>query len=358
MKSAPRGTPALSRRELLTGMLPASFMAATSSTGPTISTMTGPVQCRSLGITLIHEHVLWFSGPRLENPGYSPIPEDRRSESIDFAVSLLNDAARVGIKTLVDLTPHRPIDLYQQIARRTAVNIIPSTGFYRRAKIPKSLANIEDEKQMEERMHGEVAEGIDRTPIRAGIIKVATEGAPLTDWEKKVFRAAARVQKRTGVPIATHSGPRSAPEQHDLLLRSGADPHRIVLSHMDVGTASRTEHFEALLPILRQGSYFEVDTFGQDFYTPWSDLTAFLHFFCDAGFANRLFISVDCNWRWENRLRLFEGAEAPTRDPNASKRTYAYMITSALPRLLESGFNRKEIDTFLIENPARLFCGL
>ena len=25
--------------------------------------------------------------------------------------------------------------------------------------------------------------------------------------------------------------------------------------------------------------------------------------------ANRLFISVDCNWHWENGKRLFEGAE-------------------------------------------------
>ena len=108
----------------------------------------------------------------------------------------------------------------------------------------------------------------------------------------------------------------------------------------------RNYGLEALLPILRQGSYFEVDTFGQDFYTPWSDLTAFLRFFCDAGFDNRLFISIDSNWRWENGLRLFEGAEAPTRDPNASKRTYAYMITSALPRLLESGFNRRRSTPF------------
>jgi len=112
------------------------------------------------------------------------------------------------------------------------------------------------------------------------------------------------------------------------------------------------------MPFLKQGSYFEVDTFGQDFYTPWSDLTAFLRFFCDAGFANRLFISVDSNWHWENGVRLFEGAEAPSRDPNASKRTYAYMITSAVPRLIESGFTRKEIYTFLVDNPARLFCGL
>jgi predicted metal-dependent phosphotriesterase family hydrolase len=53
---------------------------------------------------------------------------------------------------------------------------------------------------------------------------------------------------------------------------------------------------------------------------------------------------------------VFEGAEAPTRDPNASNRTYAYMMTDAVPRLLQSGFSKKQIDTFLVDNPRRFFC--
>ena len=61
-----------------------------------VSTMTGLVRCDSLGTTLMHEHVLWFGGPRLEDPGYTPIPTDKRQESVDFAVSLLNAAARAG----------------------------------------------------------------------------------------------------------------------------------------------------------------------------------------------------------------------------------------------------------------------
>jgi phosphotriesterase-related protein len=268
-----------------------------------VSTMKGPVLCDSLGTTLMHEHILWFSGPKLTDSGYTPIPDALRSESVEFAVSLLNDAARVGIDTLVDVTPHRPIELYQQIAKRTSVKIIPSTGFYRRQKIPKRMADIDDEKQMEDRMLKEVTEGIDGTPVRAGIIKVASEHTPLTDWEKKVFRAAARVQKATGVGIATHSGSTSAREQYDLLVGTGANPHRIFLSHVDVNAAGHTDRLERLLSIVKEGGYLEVDTFGQEFYTPWSDLTSFLRYFCDAGFASQLFISVDCNWHWENGTR-------------------------------------------------------
>jgi len=347
-----------SRRAFVTHGLAAAGLAGTLSKPSMVSTMTGPVLCGSLGTTLMHEHVLWFGGPKLTDSGYTPIPAGLRSESVDFAVSLLNDAARVGIETLVDLTPHRPIELYQQIAKRTSVKIIPSTGFYRRQKIPKRMADIDDEKQMQNLMLKEVTEGIDGTSVRAGIIKVASEGSPLSDWERKVFRAAARVQKATGVAIATHSGAASAGEQFDLLVGTGANPHRIFFSHVDVGAKGHTDRLERLRSIVKEGSYLEVDTFGQEFYTPWADLTSFLRYLFDAGFNNRLFISIDCNWRWENGKRLFEGAEPPARDPNASKRTYAYMMTDAVPKLLRSGFSEKEIHTFLVDNPRSFFCGV
>ena len=261
-----------------------------------VATLSGDIDCNKLGTTLMHEHILWFAGPMGENAGYSPIPDDLESETVDFAVSLLNDAARVGIDTIVDLTPFRPIDLYKRIAERTTVKIIVSTGFYRRSKIPKWMADMEDEKQMEERMLREVTDGIDNTKIRAGIIKVAGEGATLSDWEKKVFRAAARVNQATAIPIATHTG--GALEQFDILVKTGADPHRIMLSHVDVG---RKGNPGELLTIVKEGGYLEVDTFGQDFYTPRAELVSFLRSLCDAGFANKVIISIDSNWHWENR---------------------------------------------------------
>lgn len=148
-----------------------------------IPTLSGTIKPAELGTTLMHEHILWFAGPMEENAGYTPIPDDLISDSVDFAVSVLNDAARVGVDTIVDLTPFRPIDLYEQIAKRTPVKIIASTGFYRRSKVPKWMAAMEDEKQMEELMLKDITAGIDGTKIKAGIIKVAGEGG--TDWEKK-----------------------------------------------------------------------------------------------------------------------------------------------------------------------------
>lgn len=315
-----------------------------------IPTLTGNIKPAELGTTLMHEHVLWFSGSFDENAGYTPIPDDLIQDTVDFAVSALNNAARVGINTIVDLTPFRPIDLYEQIAKRTSVNIIASTGFYRRSKVPKWMADMEDEKQMEELMLKDLTEGIGGTQIRAGIIKVAQEGGTLTEWEKKVFRAAARANKATGIPIATHAG--NAFEQFDLLVKAGANPKQIFYSHVDVGRKGKPGD---LLTIAKEGGYLEVDTFGQNFYTPWNELVAFLRAFCDAELANKVFISIDSNWHWENGKKIFEGAGEPNFDPNAANRTFAYMITDAVPRLLKSGFSMKEVNTFLVDNPRNYF---
>lgn len=346
---------ALSVGLLISTRLPSSNkMEATSKTGKfnNIPTLTGDIDPSQLGTTLMHEHILFFSSPAPDDRGFKPIPEDLRAESVEFAAALLNDAARVGIETVVDLTPFRPIDMYEEIAKRTPVKIVASTGFYRRSKTPKWMADMDDEYQIEEHMLKEAVEGIGGTKIRAGIIKIAEESAIFSNWEKKVFRAAARIQNKIDIPIATHTG--NALEQFELLINSGANPSRVFFSHVDV---SRKGNIGDLIKIVKAGAYIEVDTFGQDFYTPKSELVSFLRSVCDSGFAKNVFISIDSNWHWANGKKMFEGSEAPAFDPNASNRTFAYMITDAVPWLLKSGFSIKEINTFLIDNPRNFFTG-
>ena len=146
-----------------------------------------------------------------------------------------------------------------------------------------------------------------------------------------------------------------------LLVHPGAKPRRLMLGHTDTmlhGTRTCEQVRDVLISIARGGGYLEINTFGQEFYTQWPDLVYFLRPLCDAAFANRIIISVDCNWHWENGRKVFEGAGPSNFDPNADKRTYAYMMTDAVRMLVKSGFSRKEIDTFLVDNPRRFFCGV
>ncbi|MBL7700341.1 MAG: hypothetical protein JNK79_19405 [Chitinophagaceae bacterium] len=315
-----------------------------------IPTLTGPLDPSKMGVTLMHEHLLFFNGAAPDDPGFQPIPDELRNESVDFVVKNLNDAARVGINTIVDVGPYRTIDLYEQIAKKTPVKIIVSTGFYRESKRPPWAVNMTDQNKMVDYMLKEIQHGIGETSIKAGIIKVAQQKSPMSEWEKKAFTAAAIVQKRTDCHIVTHTG--NAVEQYDLLTDSGADPKRIFFSHTDVG---RKGQVGALIKLLKGGSYLEVDTFGQSFYTAESLLVSFIRSVCDAGYAHRIFISIDSNWHWVNGEKKFEGSEAPHLDPTAQNRTFSYMITDAVPMLLKNGFSLKEIQMFLVDNPRNFF---
>jgi predicted metal-dependent phosphotriesterase family hydrolase len=74
----------------------------------------------------------------------------------------------------------------------------------------------------------------------------------------------------------------------------------------------------------------------------------------DKGYANRILTSVDCNWEWKKGKVVFEASE---KHPETAKRTYAYMITDAVPAMLKAGFSAKEIQTFLVDHPRRFFSG-
>jgi len=85
---------------------------------------------------------------------------------------------------------------------------------------------------------------VERTDIRAGVIKIGGSGAFPTDRDARVFEAAARAQVSTGVPILTHTeGGHFGIEQVGVLVSHGADPAHIVLSHVDK-VVDRTYHRE------------------------------------------------------------------------------------------------------------------
>jgi phosphotriesterase-related protein len=55
-----------------------------------------------------------------------------------------------------------------------------------------------------------------------------------TEYEQLYFRAGARVQRETAVPIITHTTEGTmGPEQAELLISLGADPKKIQIGHMN-----------------------------------------------------------------------------------------------------------------------------
>jgi phosphotriesterase-related protein len=235
------------------------------------------------------------------------------------------------------------------------VNIIASTGYYVERLTRPPLAKLTED-QMVDRMVHELTVGIDSLPVRAGIIKVAGNTAQLTPWEVQVFTAAAKAQRKTGACIATYACAGSR-EQADVLLRSGADLNRVFFSHVEAefGWEGRTVKEEAayLEKIARQGGSLLFNNFGFEWDTPWPDLVYLLKHLCDAGLQEKILTSMDVNWTWNKAGKIEFEAEA--EHPGAERRTYAYMMTDAVPALLKAGFSEADIETFLVDNPCKFF---
>jgi phosphotriesterase-related protein len=309
----------------------------------TIQSVRGPIDSEELGLTLVHEHVIF------------QFDDSKRKAAVEFEKKLLQDACNVGIKTMVELTPVRRIDWLMELNNHVDLNIVASTGYYLDRMTPGPLAAY-SEAQMIARMVREITEGIDGTDVKAGIIKVAGNLPELTPWEVQVFTAVAKVQQKTGVCIATHACAGSR-EQADVLLRAGADLNRAFFSHVEAefGWQGRTVKEEAryLEDIARKGGSLLFNNFAFEWDTPWPDLTYLLHYLCDAGLQEKILISMDVNWTWNQKGEI--EFEAQVAHPGAEKRVYAFMVTNVVPALLGAGFTEKDVNQFLVGNPRKFF---
>ncbi len=72
---------------------------------------------------------------------------------------MLQDAARVGIESLVDLSPSRDIKFYQAIAKHVSMNIIVSTGCYLEHRTDLIVVKMSED-EFKQHMRKEILEGI------------------------------------------------------------------------------------------------------------------------------------------------------------------------------------------------------
>lgn len=310
-----------------------------------IQTVRGPVDISELGDTMMHEHI--FSDHR----------ESFRKRNLEVAERELNELVDAGGRSLVDAgaDPRRNMDWYREIADRVGLNIILCTGFYLQKRTPESLWSKSEEEYIR-RFDTELREGIDGSGVRAGVIKVAGDKADLTEWEQKVMRAAAKVQRDTGVPICTHAC-EGARNQFDLLMDSGADPDRIYLSHVEAefGWEGRTlkEEAEYMLAIAQQGGSLYFNNFNFEFDTPHIDLMYLIRYLCEKGYESRVLFGIDANFRFDDDGTIWW--EAQKEHPETANRDYAYTYTGAIPLMKSYGITDELIRTFLVENPKRIF---
>lgn len=325
--------------------------------GTSVNTVLGPVDAAQLGTTLIHEHFAFgypgFAGDVTLGP-YD------RAEAVRVGVRVAEQVQAHGVRTVVDATPNdcgRDPELLREIAERTGLQIVCSTGYYYEGegappyfKFRRLLGDAE--KEIYEMMMQEVMEGIGRSGVKAGVIKLGSSKGVITEYEQMFFRAAARVQRETGVPIITHTQEGTmGPEQAELLLAQGADPGRILIGHMD-GNTDICYH----LRTLEKGVFIGFDRFGiQGMVGMPTDRERLgvLIGLIGLGKADRILLSQDTVNVWLGRPL---GMPEPVRQLLADWHP-THIFENVLPALREGGVRDDQVRTMLVENPRRLFGG-
>ena len=344
-----------------------------------VQTVLGIIDADCLGVTLPHEHLLldvphMFVEPTeaserklahqpltLENLYWVRLNRSNNADNLKLTDEqlVIKEALlykRAGGDTIVELSirgmARDPLGL-ARLSRATGLNVIMGAGYYIEASHPPELATMTEEEITEEIVR-DITVGVDDTGVRAGIIGEIGCSIPLGDNERKVLRASAAAQQRTGAALNIHPS-----FSDDLVLENikiigdaGADLSRTIIDHLD-GTVIQFSP-ATIRKIADAGCYIEFDTFGHPVLPLFVALTEgrlvgrrsevdrinAIKCLIDDGYLNHILISHDIFLK--SNYVTYGGAG------------YAHILRNVVPWMRLGGISDEQIHTMMVENPKRV----
>ena len=328
----------------------------------------GDVEAERSGVILPHEHLYCDLRPLAGREAIrDSVAEIERAE-----LPLLSAAQEAGVTTLVEPTPPgigRDPLLLRRLSERSFIDVIAATGLYKEPLLPRraydrSVEELADwfvfeisvgilpvtgdsylgQSLLSDEALGKATDALNETPVRAGVIKLASSNEGLQEVEAKALRAAVQAQKRTGVAMVSHSpSGRAFQQQLDVVEEVGGDPGRFVQVH-----ANADKDFSLHLAALRRGAWVEYDGIGgsRDGDDWHLDLVRRV---LDAGYAERVLLSQDVvGWR------AGTATGGNVNDAGKPKKRYGFLVEEFVPRLRDAGVGEGTVRQILVENPRRL----
>ncbi len=299
-----------------------------------VQTVTGAVAPDAIGFTLPHEHVyldMWSTDGATH---VGQLADD------DLMAHELGAFVAAGGSCLVDQTPggsgRRP-EALAAMARRTGLSIVLGCGYYTEPFYPpgddlarRSTADVAAQ------LIGEIEHGLDGTTVKPGLIgEIGASQGWVTPLEERVHRAAARAQRATGLPLATHTLHHSAGrEQMRIFEEEGVDLTRVSMGHCDTWPVTGY-----CLEIARRGAYVSIDNVGFQLGEHEARVRRLVLELVEAGFGDRVLLSQDVGQMTELRSRGGRG--------------FGYLAEVFLPGLRDEGLDDAAIETITVENPRR-----
>ena len=337
-----------------------------------VMTVLGPLPVEQLGVTLMHEHLLfdvsnwWKPATTATQKRLSELPVDITMigdlrmhpflnrdycKQLDFNVSIeeVQQFRDLGGETVVDPTTlglSRDPEALQTISRRTGLNIVMGTGFYLENSHPVYVKSMSDQ-DVADLIINDVGGGEIVPSVCAGLIGEIGVSKDFSQEERKVLRGAARASASTSVPLMVHlpGWERLAHEVLDIVEKEGADLRHTVLCHMNPSLRD----FKYQTSLADRGAFIEYDMIGMDFFyadqqaqSPSDEENAeAIKRLIDAGYVKQLLLSQDVFLKM--MLTRYGGFG------------YGYILRYFVPRLKRHGVSQEQISELLVQNPRRVF---
>ncbi len=358
-----------------------------------IITVRGPIAPEELGLTSMHEHIL-YDGSIYRKRFLDLLPPQdllqvKENDKVtleniyhhrqnfilswdgvsmheeDVMLGELTDFKKSGGSAMIDLSvPGLRCNLpaIKRLSEKSGIHVIAATGLYSEDSWPDRFKSM-SVKEYEQYMNKEITVGIENTGIKAGHIKVAIEEGP-TEQGVKLLKAVAHVSQETGLSVSIHHGVMISLDEIrkivSIVLEEGIDPGRTIMCHMqnsitcmdlktlvqDPGSRELTLDFNK--EIMDKGFIAGHDCFGHDYKlamfgwlgsTEWQNLAA-IYELCQQGYAGQLVLATDTYLKI--LIQRYGGGG------------YCHLTTCILPLLKEVGVSEEQVDEMTIRNPARI----
>ncbi len=290
-----------------------------------IMTVKGPIKASEMGVSLIHEHIL------VDFIGADSVNESRwdKSKVSEKAMLYLLAIKTLGCQTFVECTPEyigRDPVLLKSLSESTGLNIITNTGYYGAANdkfIPRH-AYEESAEKLSIRWIDEWNNGIGKTGIRPGFIKIGVDSKSLSDIDRKLVVAAAKTHLNTGLIIASHTGPAiPAFEELEILKNEGVDPEAFIWVH-----AQSEKDLNSHLKAARMGAWIGLDGINDN---NCADYVAMIKNLNDNDLLDRVLLSHDAGWY------------DPAKENGGEFRGYTTLFEKLIPLLKERVFLKRRL---------------
>jgi phosphotriesterase-related protein len=337
-----------------------------------VQTVLGPVTSDSMGVTLMHEHLLmsfasWHHGPKTASrmmlrdaPVSLSILGELRMDpfvnldnlqqyDVDLAAREVQQFADLGGRTVLDPTNRgigRDPRALAAISRRTGLNVVMGSGYYLEVSHPPTVRQMTSDDIAAE-IERDLTNGVDDTGIRAGFIGEIGVSARFTPEEEKVLRGAARAQRSGRVPLMVHlpGWERLAHRVLDIVAEEGTRLEAVILCHM--GPSWRDFEYQASLA--QRGAYLEYDMISMDYYYADQDAQ------CPSDEENAAAIQRLINSGYRDRILISQDVFLKMMLTSYGGFGYGYILRHFVPRLRRLGVSEDDIRTILTGNPRHAF---